>query len=145
MLITFLFLPDTTGLDLKEQERRWNYIREGRENEYHGVAIHPQHLSLWERLRGVGKHYNPELDFGSKMHDMRAEWEDKQAQKAQLEKEGAGAEFDDDGEFNDEVHSYFQNTPRMPPMNKLNEKAVLEESSSDGEAPTGLLSEPALK
>lgn len=25
MLITWLWLPDTTGLDLKEQERRWRY------------------------------------------------------------------------------------------------------------------------
>ena len=30
MLITFVFLPDTTGLDLKEQERRWHFIRTGR-------------------------------------------------------------------------------------------------------------------
>ena len=39
MLLTLLFLPDTTGLDLKEQERRWHYIRTGREAEYHGVAV----------------------------------------------------------------------------------------------------------
>ncbi|KAH0543037.1 hypothetical protein FGG08_002645 [Glutinoglossum americanum] len=44
--LTFLFLPDTTGLDLKEQERRWQYIRSGREQDYHGVAVHPHHLSL---------------------------------------------------------------------------------------------------
>ena len=25
MLMTWLWLPDTTGLDLKEQERRWRY------------------------------------------------------------------------------------------------------------------------
>lgn len=46
MLLTFLFLPDTTGLDLKEQERRWKHIREGRESEYHGVAVHPKYLSV---------------------------------------------------------------------------------------------------
>jgi sugar phosphate permease len=34
-IITFLFLPDTTGLDLKEQERRWTYIRAGRAEDYH--------------------------------------------------------------------------------------------------------------
>ncbi len=40
MIVTFLFLPDTTGLDLKEQERRWNYIKAGRANDYHGIAVH---------------------------------------------------------------------------------------------------------
>ena len=46
MLLTLLFLPDTPGLDLKEQERRWSYIRASRSNDYHGIAIHPKHLSL---------------------------------------------------------------------------------------------------
>jgi sugar phosphate permease len=34
-ILTFVFLPDTTGLDLKEQERRWTYIRAGRAEDYH--------------------------------------------------------------------------------------------------------------
>ncbi|EEP77546.1 phosphate transporter A-1 [Uncinocarpus reesii 1704] len=74
MLLTFLFLPDTTGLDLKEQERRWFYIRSGREHEYHGAAVHPSHLSLWERLRGVGKYYDAELDYKQKVKELREEW-----------------------------------------------------------------------
>jgi hypothetical protein len=71
LIVTFLFLPDTTGLDLKEQERRWNYIRSGREADYHGIAIHPKHLSVWERWRGVGKHYDADLDYAAKVHEMR--------------------------------------------------------------------------
>src|SRR3954454_13480947 len=47
MVMTYLWLPDTTGLDLKEQERRFAYLREGREHEYHGIAVHPKHLSFW--------------------------------------------------------------------------------------------------
>ncbi|KAK4998527.1 hypothetical protein LTR66_002273 [Elasticomyces elasticus] len=74
-LLTWLFLPDTTGLDLKEQERRWTFIRDGRENEYCGVAIHPRHLSLWERWRGVGKNYNAERDYEQRVEEMRCEWE----------------------------------------------------------------------
>lgn len=132
MVITLLFLPDTTGLDLKEQERRWKYIREGREHEYHGVAIHPQHLSLWERLRGVGKYYDPELDFESKMHDMRIDWEEKQAMRADAEKGGEDVEADD--EYNDEVHSYFKNTPRMPAMREGKAPAS-ETDSGDSPAP----------
>lgn len=30
-LLTFFFLPDTTGLDLREQERYWDCVRSGRE------------------------------------------------------------------------------------------------------------------
>jgi hypothetical protein len=131
MLLTFFFLPDTTGLDLKEQERRWKYIRAGREQDYHGVAVHPKHLSLYERLRGAGKYYNPELDFQSKMVDMREDWDMKQAEKA--DKEKLGGHIDDDDEYSDEVKNYFMQTPNMSSMkNGYNEK----------ESP---LSEPAMK
>jgi len=106
MLLTLLFLPDTTGLDLKEQERRWKYIREGREHDYHGVAVHPHHLSLYERLRGVGKYYNPELDYASKIEDMRADWTEKQEIRKNAEVAG-GADIDDDDEYSDDVHHFF--------------------------------------
>jgi MFS family permease len=106
MLVTYLFLPDTTGLDLKEQERRWAYITAGRENEYHGVAIHPRHLSMWERWTGVGKNYNPELDRPSKIADMRSEWEAKQEEKMSNEKGIGGA----DDEYEQGVHEYFHKT-----------------------------------
>lgn len=93
MLLTWLFLPDTTGLDLKEQERRWQYLRTGREADYHGVAVHPKHLSLWERWRGVGRYYDPELDFKQKIGEMRSEWEANEARR-HAEKMG-----EDDEEF----------------------------------------------
>jgi sugar phosphate permease len=38
-ILTFFFLPDTTGLDLKEQERRWEYIRAGKEADYHVSSL----------------------------------------------------------------------------------------------------------
>ena len=107
MLITFLFLPDTTGLDLKEQERRWAYIRDGRSAEYHGVAVHPHHLSLWERLMGQGKAYNIELDRQSRIDEMRIDWEARQS------KEESGEEYVapfDDGEYTSDVQNYFNTT-----------------------------------
>ncbi|KAK4660317.1 hypothetical protein QC762_117920 [Podospora pseudocomata] len=112
MLLTWLFLPDTTGLDLKEQERRWAYIRAGRDQDYHGIAVHPKHLSLWERLRGVGKNYNPELDRRQKIEDIREEWEGKERARAQKEAGGDATGMDDlsDDEWTDEVHHYFRNT-----------------------------------
>jgi hypothetical protein len=103
MIITIIFLPDTTGLDLKEQERRFHYIRQGREHDYHGIAVHPHHLSLWERLRGAGKNYNPELDFQSKVQDLRDEWSEKVAAEDDLT-DIAGDDYPP------EVHEYFVRT-----------------------------------
>ncbi|KAL2444829.1 hypothetical protein ABEF95_017290 [Exophiala dermatitidis] len=115
VVLNVLFMPDTTGLDLKEQERRWAYIRSGREHEYHGIAIHPKHLSLWERMRGVGKHYDPELDYQKRIEEMRAEWEERMAQKIQ-EKQHAHDEHDDafDDDFHENVSSYFKRSTRSP-------------------------------
>ncbi|KAF4485671.1 inorganic phosphate permease [Fusarium agapanthi] len=105
MLLTWIFLPDTTGLDLKEQERRWYYIRDGKESEYHGVAVNPTHLSMWERFRGLGKNYDPEADWRAKVQDMRTEWELVQASRGPKETEGA---MPDDGEFSPEIHEFFK-------------------------------------
>ncbi|KAI1497353.1 major facilitator superfamily domain-containing protein [Biscogniauxia marginata] len=107
MLFTWIWLPDTTGLDLKEQERRWQYILDGRENEYHGIAIHPQHLSLWERWMGVGKNYHPDLDMKAKIRDIRAEWEEKEASRTASDAEAASYDNDDD-DFTEDIHNYFK-------------------------------------
>lgn len=130
-LLTWLFLPDTTGLDLKEQERRWHFIRSGREHDYHGVAIHPKHLSLYERLRGVGKHYNAELDYQQRIEELRGDWESWMERKA-AEKEAD--DVDDDDDFSDEVSTYFSRTsgktPAQTPMLAPNEKK--EEQTENG-------------
>ena len=33
----------------RAQERRWRFMRAGREGDYHGQAVHPRHLSKYER------------------------------------------------------------------------------------------------
>lgn len=117
MIVTVVFLPDTTGLDLKEQERRWQFIRAGRSDDYHGIAIHPKHLSLWERWRGVERRYDPDMDYRQKINDLRKDWEMAQARLV-AEREGrgyGGVGDDDDGEewdddFSTEVSSYFEKT-----------------------------------
>jgi hypothetical protein len=115
-VLTVVFLPDTTGLDLKEQERRWAFIMAGREHEYHGVAIHPKHLSLWEWMRGVSKNYNPDLDYKQRIEEMRSEWEGKMHSKAS---ETAGPLDDnepvDDDVWSSDVSSYFE---RMSAISK---------------------------
>ena len=114
MLLTLLFLPDTTGLDLKEQERRWQYIRAGREADYHGVAVHPKHLSLYERVRGVGKYYNAELDYQQKIEEMRSDWEASQARQAQEKGGHYDDDVHDDSVWSSEVSTYFEKTSTSP-------------------------------
>ncbi|GAB0132342.1 hypothetical protein EsDP_00000782 [Epichloe bromicola] len=132
MFLTWLFLPDTTGLDLKEQERRWRYIRDGKAHEYHGIAVHPQHLSLWERIQGLHKTYDPEADWKAKVADMRTEWEVVQAGRGPKETEGDHDHgMPDDGEFSPEIHAYFK---RSSPKNPSASHGVLGEKITDNDA-----------
>jgi MFS family permease len=62
MALTWLFLPDTTGLDLSEIDRHNRYLLAGRGEEYHGEAVNPRHLSVWEKIMGWHKSYDPVLD-----------------------------------------------------------------------------------
>ena len=71
--LTVVFIPDTTGLDLREQERYWLFMREGRQDEYHGIAIHPRHVSLFEKvILKRGRNYDPELDRKAKTEELRS-------------------------------------------------------------------------
>ena len=109
-LVTWIFLPDTTGLDLREQERRWQYIRSGREHEYHGPAVNPKHLSLWENLTGKGKSYDPELDYRLKVKEFQADWESSMA-KQTTEREGPlEADDVDENITSGRINDYFRRT-----------------------------------
>ena len=132
VILTVVFLPDTTGLDLKEQERRWAFIRAGREHEYHGVAVHSKHLSLYERLRGVGKHYNADLDYNQKIAEMRGEWEANMAAKA--DEKGGHLERDDfdDSDFSSDVSTYFQRTSKSPMLGGMDQTEKQAAGMQDG-------------
>ncbi|KAJ5242865.1 uncharacterized protein N7469_001192 [Penicillium citrinum] len=114
VVLTLAFLPDTTGLDLKEQERRWQFLRQGRESDYHGAAVHPKHLSWYERfILRKGRYYNAELDYQQKVEEYRAEWEAAMAQKIS-ENEKGDENFDtDDSLLEGHVHTYFHRTSPM--------------------------------
>lgn len=74
--LTILFVPDTTGLDLREQERFWGYIKDGRLSEYHGIAINKAHLSNWEiYVLGRHKNYNPQLDAEMRIDELRTDYQ----------------------------------------------------------------------
>ncbi|KAJ6011597.1 hypothetical protein N7451_003009 [Penicillium sp. IBT 35674x] len=121
-LVTYLFLPDTTGLDLREQERRWQYLRSGREADYHGPAVHAKHLSVWERWTGKGKYYDAALDYKMKVEEFRGEWEAAMASRSTESETGSEEVFDvDESVLSGSIHKYFERTsPRMEAMQKDN-------------------------
>ena len=63
VITTVLWLPDTTGLNLSEYERMNACLLLGKFDDYHGEAVNPKHLSLWEiYVSGWHKNYNRELN-----------------------------------------------------------------------------------
>jgi len=57
-ILTWILIADTTGLDLREGDKRWLFILDGVHDTYGGEAVNPKHLSLFERLvLGYGKLY----------------------------------------------------------------------------------------
>jgi hypothetical protein len=112
VVVTELLLPDTTGLDLREQERYWSYVTAGREHDYHGVAVHPRHLSRWERWVNKRHHaYNPVKDREARIAELRATYETIEREKAMEHASEWESTVDaDEASFiSEDVASYFQN------------------------------------
>ncbi|KAF2452468.1 major facilitator superfamily domain-containing protein [Lineolata rhizophorae] len=129
-LITWVFLPDTTGLDLHEQERRWAFLRRGEAHNYHGPAAHPKHLSLWERWHGLGKHFDAKLDFEQKVDEMRGQWEEQQERKGrELTKEEEIQLAEE--EYSEDIHGFFSRTSKNPAAKGGVAEKPLETSSED--------------
>ena len=57
--LTHMCHADTTTLDLMQLDVYWDKIMAGKPKEYHGEAINPKNLSLWERMLGRGRAYDP--------------------------------------------------------------------------------------
>jgi hypothetical protein len=68
-ILTWLFIPDTTGLDLREQERRWDCLKGGKV--YRGIAVNKTHLSRYERRIGIDKTYDPVGDVEDHVEYLR--------------------------------------------------------------------------
>jgi MFS family permease len=66
-VLTLLFTPDPLRVSLTEVDRRWSYIRAGKI--YHGEAINPWNLSIFERMIGHGKNYNRAADEEDRWQD----------------------------------------------------------------------------
>ncbi|KAK4688773.1 L-lactate dehydrogenase (cytochrome), partial [Tremellales sp. Uapishka_1] len=107
-IVTQIFVPDTTGLDLREQDRYWTFVRAGKAGDYHGIAVHPRHISLWEKFI-LKRHlaYDPELDRIARINEMR----DAHLEKTMIKESGkAGeAEEDDHSILSPSASQYFLN------------------------------------
>ena len=90
-----VFIPDITGLDLREQENYWLFVREGRQDEYHGIAIHPRHLSFFEKVfLKRGRNYDPELDRKAKIEELRSLYDKVNSEKSTESSEETGESID---------------------------------------------------
>ncbi|KAK9842394.1 hypothetical protein WJX84_005508, partial [Apatococcus fuscideae] len=70
-ILTLICLPDPLRVSLTELDRRWRYALAGKV--YHGEAINPKSLSMWERLCGVGKAYDRNADEEDRLRDLMEE------------------------------------------------------------------------
>jgi len=105
-VLTIVFIPDTTGLDLREQERYWQFVRDGRPGDYHGIAVHPRHLSLFERVvLKRDRAYDPELDRQQKIDELRQLYEKMEGSKS---KEMDGERRNSEETVTDKVSTYFE-------------------------------------
>ncbi|UZJ55817.1 hypothetical protein CBS101457_005137 [Exobasidium rhododendri] len=112
--LTLIFIPDTTGLDLREQERYFGYVLRGEQENYHGIAIHPRHLSLFERVV-LRRHlqYDPELDRNQKIDELRQLYTD--SKQVETEKETSAEHMSDDHKdlFDHELDGFFANESKL--------------------------------
>lgn len=106
-MLTVVFIPDTTGLDLREQERYWQYVREGRPQDYHGIAVPLRHLSLFERVvLKRDKAYDPELDRRMKVDELRQEYDRVESEKVDEYHDGRDRQSQDN--VSHKVSKYFE-------------------------------------
>ena len=119
-LFTWAFIPDTTGLDLREQDRYWSYVRAGRPGDYHGIAVHPRHLSNFEKFV-LKRHlaYDPEKDRAQRTEELRIMFEER---KGTYGKEGGKLDdsmsMDEDDELSSSATSFFSNNSSSSEWNQ---------------------------
>ncbi|EXJ59386.1 uncharacterized protein A1O5_12267 [Cladophialophora psammophila CBS 110553] len=107
-ILTLLFIPDTTGLGLRKQERYWHFIREGRPQDYHGITIQPRHVSWYERVV-LKRHlqYNPELDRLARINELRDLYEEAEGSKSGETDDEKTLPGTNQADLDDNVSGYF--------------------------------------
>jgi hypothetical protein len=107
-VLTFVFIPDTTGLDLREQDRYWTFVRAGRAGEYRGIAVHPRHLSWYERVV-LKRHlaYDAEKDREMRVQELRVAYEEKEASGTREKTKEEEIEEEEDEMLSMSASTYF--------------------------------------
>ncbi|GAA5995758.1 uncharacterized protein JCM10292_004728 [Rhodotorula paludigena] len=128
VFVTAVFLPDTTGLDLREQERYWRCVRAGHPEQYHGIAIHPQHLSWYERVvLKRDRFYDPVQDRIDRIDELRVMYESHLIAR----EDATGASYDPDHSFiSADVERYFA---LEQPVDKRVKRQITKEAAIRGE------------
>jgi len=67
--VTFWTIPETTGLDLYEVDRKWRMTLDGRKGEYEGDANHRKYLSFFERNKASMQSSLHDTSAHSYVHD----------------------------------------------------------------------------
>lgn len=76
-ILTLVFIPQTMGLNLAEQGRYWQAVEDGDPRDYHGVAIHPSHISLYERkVLGRSRNCDSKKDHNDRVELLRQAYHD---------------------------------------------------------------------
>lgn len=102
-LLTALFVPDTTSLTLEERSRYWKQVLNGTQEKYHGMAIHPDHLSWYEKVvLKRSDNYDPELDAMQRIADLR-----KKYVKTQNEEEWQVVDENGPAYLDEDIRQYF--------------------------------------
>ncbi|TNY17701.1 major facilitator superfamily domain-containing protein [Rhodotorula diobovata] len=128
VIVTALFLPDTTGLELREIERYWRCVRAGHPELYHGIAIHPHHLSWYERVvLKRDRYYDPKQDKLDRIEELRVLYESHLIAR----EDETGDSHDPDHSFiSADVERYFQN--EVPPAERV-KRQITKERAIRGE------------
>lgn len=75
-VLTIVFIPHTVGLNLTEQARYWRAVEQGAQDDYHGIAVHTSHISLYEsKVLGRSDKYDLKSDHSARTELLRQEYE----------------------------------------------------------------------
>lgn len=84
--LTLVFIPHTVGLNLAEQGRYWRAVESGDPKDYHGIAVHASHISIYEqKVLGRADNYDLSIDHDARLALLKQAYEDSKRQDGEEE------------------------------------------------------------